>query len=258
MDPCLVCRKVEVVASAAVFVGAVVLESDSRQLCRQRECAESECLCVQGCYFSESVAVVVVAVALAVLPVDEHAEFSFAAHYGCVEGGVVVEGSAYADGCESVCHGSAVLGGVLGDYVYGASYGRRAEQGRAASAHHFHAVDHVCRNLFEAVDTRKGGKHRARVHEYLRVVSVEAVDAHLGETAVLAVVLDAHAGLEIESVGKRACAHEVESLGRNHIDERGAVAALEFAFCACDYDLVEHHRVGAQFDGRGVGAAVEA
>ena len=89
-------------------------------------------------------------------------------------------------------------------------------------------------------------------------MSVEAVDANLGETAVLAVVLDAHAGLEIESVGKRACAHEVESLGRNHIDERGAVAALEFAFCACDYDLVEHHRVGAQFDGRGVGAAVEA
>ena len=87
---------------------------------------------------------------------------------------------------------------------------------------------------------------------------VKPVDTYLGEPAVLAVVFHTHTGLETQPVGKRACAHEVESLGRNHIDERGAVAALEFAFCACDYDLVEHHRVGAQFDGRGVGAAVEA
>ncbi len=32
---------------------------------------------------------------------------------------------------------------------------------------------------------------------------VKAVDSHLGETAVLAVVLHPHAGLEVKAVGKR-------------------------------------------------------
>ena len=79
-------------------------------------------------------------------------------------------------------------------------------------------------------------------------MAVEAVDAHLGETAVLAIVLDADARLEVEAVGKRACADAVENLAGDNAHERRALTALDFAFGGCHDHLVEHEGVGLHIE----------
>ena len=74
-----------------------------------------------------------------------------------------------------------------GDDVDCAADGRRTEERRAAAAQHLDPFDHVGRNLFQPVDACQGRKNGMRIDQYLRIVSVEAVDAHLHKTAVLAV-----------------------------------------------------------------------
>ncbi len=89
---------------------------------------------------------------------------------------------------------------LTGDDVDRAADGRRPVQRRAAAAQHLDPLDHIGRNLFQAVYARQGRENRMRVDQNLRIVAVEAVDAHLREAAVLAVVLDAHAGLERQAL----------------------------------------------------------
>lgn len=87
-------------------------------------------------------------------------------------------------------------------------------------------------------------------------MAVETVDAHLGESAVLAVVFDAHSGLEAESVGQGVGADAGEELRCGDADERRTVAALGLALAAGDNDLIEHQGVGHHFEidfGRGPG-----
>ena len=75
-------------------------------------------------------------------------------------------------------------------------------------------------------------------------MAVEAIDTHLGETAVLAVVLHAHTRLIIEAVGQRAGIDKAENPVVDHTDKRRTMAALEFALGTGDHNLLEHHGVG--------------
>ena len=91
---------------------------------------------------------------------------------------------------------------LLRDDVDRPADGRRAVERRAAAAQHLDPFDHVRGYLFQSVDARQGREDRMRIDEDLRIVSVESVDAHLGESAVLAVVLDTHAGLKRKPLGQ--------------------------------------------------------
>ena len=59
----------------------------------------------------------------------------------------------------------------------------------ASAPHHFDTVDHIGGYLLQTVNTRKSGKHRTGIHEYLRIMSVKTIDADLRESAVLAIIL---------------------------------------------------------------------
>ncbi len=95
-DESLVGRQVEVVASAAVFVGAVVLEGQAAVVGCACEGTQAEGLRFQFRHFRESVAVVVVAVAMPVLAIYCETYLVVHAHHGCVERRVVVQSAAYA------------------------------------------------------------------------------------------------------------------------------------------------------------------
>ena len=89
----LVGRLVEIVASAAVFVGVMVFHGE---LCVGR-CPEKRAgaygLAVEFSYLGEAVAIVVVAVARAALSVDEGACLVVVGHHRGIDRGVVVERS---------------------------------------------------------------------------------------------------------------------------------------------------------------------
>ena len=85
-----------------------------------------------------------------------------------------------------------------------------------------------------------------RVDENLRIVAVEPVDAHLREAAVLAIVLDPHAGLERKAPGERRGVDFVEQLGAEHADQRRGLAPQSGGPAGRDNDLV--HRNAALLD----------
>ena len=233
----------KIVATPAVLVRAVIFQRQACIIGRTHERARTQGLGFKLCYLGETVAVVVVTVAHAVLPVDKKPQTVVAVHHRCIHCGVVVELACYPYRSEAVGSFGIVHHRVAGDDIDCAADGRGTEQGRTATAHHLHAVNHVSRNLLKSVDTGKSREHRARIHQNLRVVSVETVDAHLGETAVLAIVLHAHTGLKAQTVGKRTGAHLLEQLGRGDTHKRRTVAAFLFALARSNHHLVEHESV---------------
>ncbi len=77
-----------------------------------------------------------------------------------------------------------------------------------------------------------------RVDQNLRVVAVEAVDAHLGEAAVLAVVLHAHAGLETQALRQADGIGLLEQRGVEHADQGRGLAAERGAAAGRHHDLI--------------------
>ena len=77
---------------------------------------------------------------------------------------------------------------------------------------------------------------------------IESVDAYLGESAVLAVVLYAHARLIAKTVGKAGSTNHVEHLVAEHANQSAAVAPFHFALVAGDNNLFEHHNVFRQLE----------
>ena len=77
-------------------------------------------------------------------------------------------------------------------------------------------------------------------------MAVETVDPHLGEAAVLAVVLHPHSGLEVQTVGKRAGAYVCEQLPCGDVDQCRTLPALGLCLGGCHHHLVKHERVGSK------------
>ena len=114
---------------------------------------------------------------------------------------------------------------LLRNDVDRAADGRRPEQRRAAAAQHLDPLDHVGRDLFQAVYARQGREYRVRIDQDLRIMAVEAVDAHLREAAVLAVVLDTHAGLERQPLCQARGIGLLEQPGVQHAHQRRRLPA---------------------------------
>ena len=141
-------------------------------------------------------------------------------------------------------HLGRVVQGVLGDDVDGTAYGRCAIEGRATASYHLHALYHVGRNLLQTVHSGQGGEDRARIDEDLRVVAVQTIDAYLCETAVLAIVLGAHTGLEVKPLCQTGGLGGLELLAVQHVHQVGCFAALCLAAVGGNHHLVQRYVVG--------------
>ena len=113
-----------------------------------------------------------------------------------------------------------IVNRVLGNDVDCPAYGRRAEKRRTATAHHLDTLNHVGRNLFKAIYAGQSREYRSRIKQNLRIMTVKAIDAHLRKTAVLTVILDAHARLETEAVSKTGRADKIKRRRAKHIYQR--------------------------------------
>ena len=132
--------------------------------------------------------------------------------------------------------------------VYRSADSRRTVEGRPSATHHLHAVYHVCRNLLQPIHSVEGGEHRARVYENLRVMTVESVNPHLCESAVLTVVFRPHTGLEVESLCQTGALCHVKELRVYHIHQVRSESPLGFASVSRHHHLVEGHVVGLQLE----------
>ena len=77
-------------------------------------------------------------------------------------------------------------------------------------------------------------------------MAVQSVDSYLREAAVLAVVLGAHAWLEVESLRQTGALREVEELGAEHVHKVGRQASCRLVAVGRDHHLVESYVVGVE------------
>ena len=77
-------------------------------------------------------------------------------------------------------------------------------------------------------------------------MAVQAIDAHLRETAILTVVLSAHARLEVESLRQAGGLSDIEDLAAYHTDQVGGQSAGRLIAVGRDHHLVDGDIVGGQ------------
>ena len=241
-------RPVEPVAAAAEFADVVILGRQARVGARAEERACPHGLRIQHRQLGESVAVAVVARAVAALTVDAEARLAVVAHERGVERGAVVVGAAAAQRHERVGDLCRIVERIARDDVDRAADGRRPEKSGTASAQHLDPLDHAGRNLFEPVDAREGREDGVGVDEYLGVMAVEPVDADLREAAVLAVVLGADAGLETQSLSQTDRIGLLEQVGSEDADQRRSFAAQRGAAAGRDHHVVHRNAALGDFE----------
>ena len=137
--------------------------------------------------------------------------------------------------------------GVFGDDIDGAANGGAPKKGGTTTTHHFDTLNHVGWNLLKTIDARQSGENGTGVHQNLRIVTIQTVDAHLRETTVLAIILHAHAGLEVQSVGKTNCSDIGEKFAAHDLNERGTFPANRLVLVARHHDLLQPYHVGQKF-----------
>ena len=89
---------------------------------------------------------------------------------------------------------------LLGDDVHHAGDSVRAVHRRTAAADHLDAVDHRRRHLLQTIDRGHAGEDRTAVHQDLRVLALQTVDAQFRLAAVGAGVLYPQTRLEVQRV----------------------------------------------------------
>ncbi len=225
----------------------LIFERELRVNAGFEERAESERSVFEQRHFGKTVAVEVVSFAQTVLSVYHDARIAVVIDYRGIESRVVFEGARSVDGREGVAEFARVADRLAGDDVNGSADGIGAEESRSAAAHHFDAFDHVGRDLFEVVNAGKGADNGARIDQNLRVGAVEAVNAHLRGSAVLAIILDAQSRLEFQSFRKRFRVGHIERFHVEDADQRRRQAAGRFIAVGRYHHRIERYILFIEF-----------
>ena len=240
---------VEEIAAAAELARVVQLCCQPRKFAQARKAAQAHVVPVEFRHFRIAVAVAVIGRAVVQLPEEGQTELVVVGHIGGIEVGVVLKRVQPAESANLMRHRRRGSRGIFRDHIDHPGDGRRTEECRTAAAHHFDALDHVGRNLFQTVDTRQTAEHGARVDKHLRVGAVEPVDAHLRETAVLAIVFHAHAGLEFQRLREERTLGVLEDFGIEHIHQRRSQPSFRHVARGRHHHIAER-QLGHEFEVR--------
>ena len=136
------CWPVQTVTSASEFLDAMILEFKFREGINPEMSSSADSYGIQGRDFCKPVVVSVIAVSRTSLSEYEQSASSVICDHGRIHAGIVVQGTAHADGGEFVADSCTGPHGFFCDDIDCSSDCRSSEQGRTASTHHFHTVYH--------------------------------------------------------------------------------------------------------------------
>ena len=224
-DVRLVRLQIEFVASATKFVGGMVFQIDAAEMRRTVIGAEAESIHVQLAQLGKAIAIAVVGVAVAVTLIKGNAVRVIFGNQRHIATHILLPGLAVHIG-EHARYLKGIVDGVFGYNIDSSSHSIGAKQGRASATHHFYPFNHVHGDLLQSVHTAQCTDDGTAVYQYLRIRTFQAIDAHLGEAAVLAVVLHAQARLVVQCLGKVGGVDHLEQFGTHHIyNYRSCLAA---------------------------------
>ena len=135
------------IAATAELVDAMVFHGEARVGAEAQEGVEAKGLVLHSGQFGVSVAIVVIGITVAYLPIQEDASLAVVRYQGGIGCGDVLKGGTAPNVHECVSHLGRVVQGILGDDIDGAAYGRSAVEGRTTASYHLHTLYHVGRNL---------------------------------------------------------------------------------------------------------------
>ena len=171
---------------------------------------------------------------VAALPEEVDTRLMIVRHQRGVHGGIVIR-TASPDHRQRMGDLGRVAHRLLRDDIDRTGDSGRTEQGRASSAHHLHPLDHIRRDLLQAIYASQGAEDRPAIHQDLGIRAFQTIDTHLLETAILAVILHTHAGLEIQAVGQGSRVCGLEHLGVEHVYQGRSQTAGRLV-TVCRYD----------------------
>ncbi len=217
--------QIKFITSATKFISGMVFQIDAAEMRRTVIGAETEGIHVQLSQFGEAVAIAVVWVTVAVTLIKGDAVRIVFGNQRHIATHILLPGLAVHIG-EHARYLERIVDGVFGYDVDGASHGIGSKQGRASATHHFHPFNHVHGDLFQSVHPAQCADDGTAVYQYLRVRPFQTIDADLGESAVLAVVLHTQARLVVQCLGKVSGVDHLKQFGTHHIyDYRSCLAA---------------------------------
>ena len=188
-----------------------------------------------------SISIMIIALAGARLPISIHARLVVIGYQRHIAHRNIVKRIGSALRHKGVSEGSRIADRFLGNDVDGSTDGRRAKEGRATTTNHLYAVNHISRNLLQAINAVQRRKHRTRIDQDLRIVAIKTINAHLGEATVLAVVFGAHTRLKVEPLCQTSALCDVKAAGNSRwrsfmlgslsgvVEPIGAVAVIALA-----------------------------
>ena len=160
-------RLIGIVSTATVLVCIVVFKCQARRVAGAHESSRPYGLALQKGYLGIAVGVVVISVAVTALSIHHDTGVALVGHHRGVHRGVVVQTAENPHRSECMRYLRGVRLGILGDYVYRATYGRRPEKRRTATTHHLYALYHIRWDMLQTIYSRKSGKYRTGIHQYL-------------------------------------------------------------------------------------------
>ena len=238
---CFVRLKVELVTSAPEFVRGMILDADAAELCGAVVSTKPEGIHVQFTQFRETVAVGIVRIAVAVRLVEGDAIRIIRRHQRGIGTHVLLPHLSV-----EVRHGrrylKRIVHRVFGDDVDGSAHGICPEQRRAAATHHLYALNHVGRNLLQSVHARQRTHHRTAVYQNLRIRTFQSVDAHLRESAILAVVFHTQSRLKVKRLGEVVRVDYLKQAVVHHVYHHRSQLSVGLVAVGRHHHLVGHNR----------------
>ena len=203
----------------------MVFQIDAAEMRRTVIGAEAESIHVQLAQLGKAIAIAVVGVAVAVTLIKGNAVRVIFGNQRHIATHILLPGLAVHIG-EHARYLKGIVDGVFGYNIDSSSHSIGAKQGRASATHHFYPFNHVHGDLLQSVHTAQCTDDGTAVYQYLRIRTFQAIDAHLGETTVLAVVLHTQARLVVQCLGKVGGVDHLEQFGTHHIyNYRSCLAA---------------------------------
>ena len=146
----------------------MVLESQLGIIAGLQVGTESEGLRLQLTQLRVAIAIMVVRGTVAALPKEVDTRLMIVRHQRGVHGRIIIR-TASPDHRQRMGNLGRVAHRFLRDDIDRTGDSGRAEQGRASSAHHLYPLDHICRDLLQAIYAGQGAEDRPAIHQDLGI-----------------------------------------------------------------------------------------
>ena len=188
-----------------------------------------------------AVLVAVILLAVALYTKEEDTCLLILCHHAGVHTGVNIVG-AQSRKSARIADTERVAIGLFGDNIHHTRNSVGAVQCTTATTNHLYAVHHACWQLLQAIDGCQGGEDRTRVHQYLRVLSLQTINAYLWHTTVGAGLLYTQSRLEIQHIRHGRTGGGLYDNGCHHIDNSCYLFLLGLILVSRHHHIVNHER----------------